>query len=204
MNSPAPVALRSTPLRVMVRRAERGRRLLAWALIAPSLVFVLAAFAAPIALFLFRSVANPEVPGTLRRTLARLREWDGRDLPDERAYAALAADLKAVADSPDVAVLARRLNYNVPGFRTLVIRTARDGAAAVAVAVQDSGIGIDEKQVERLFRPLFTTKAEGLGMGLAIARTIVDAHGGRLGAANNVHGGATFHFTLPVDTEERP
>src|SRR5207249_6979051 len=124
LNSPAPVALRSTPLRVMVRRAERGRRLLAGALIAPSLVFVLAAFAAPIALFLFRSVANPEVPGTLRRTLARLREWDGRDLPDERAYAALAADLKAVADSPDVAVLARRLNYNVPGFRTLVIRTA--------------------------------------------------------------------------------
>jgi signal transduction histidine kinase len=88
--------------------------------------------------------------------------------------------------------------------RTLVIRTARDGAAAVTVAVQDSGIGIDEKAVDRMFHPLFTTKAEGLGMGLAIARTIVDAHGGRLGAANNVHGGATFHFTLPVDTEERP
>ncbi|PYO18865.1 MAG: hypothetical protein DMD88_16675, partial [Candidatus Rokuibacteriota bacterium] len=70
--------------------------------------------------------------------------------------------------------------------------------------VQDSGIGIDEKEVDRMFRPLFTTKAEGLGMGLAIARTIVDAHGGRLGAANNVHGGSTFHFTLPVDMEERP
>jgi len=87
------------------------------------------------------------------------------------------------------------------GDRTLVIRTARDGAAAVAVAVQDSGIGIGEHDVDRLFQPLHTTKAEGLGMGLAIARTIVDAHGGRLGAANNMEGGATFYFTLPVGTK---
>jgi len=89
-----------------------------------------------------------------------------------------------------------------PGDRTLVIRTARDGAATVAVAVQDSGIGIDEKELDRLFQPLYTTKAEGLGMGLAIARTIVDAHGGQLGAANNGHGGATFRFTLPVGTDD--
>jgi signal transduction histidine kinase len=89
-----------------------------------------------------------------------------------------------------------------PGDRTLVIRTARDGAVAVVVAVQDSGIGIEEKELDRLFQPLYTTKAEGLGMGLAIARTIVTAHGGQLGAANNVHGGATFHFTLPVGTDD--
>jgi C4-dicarboxylate-specific signal transduction histidine kinase len=88
------------------------------------------------------------------------------------------------------------------GVRTLVLRTARDGTAAVLVAVQDSGIGIDETKVDRMFHPLYTTKPEGLGMGLAIARTIVDAHGGRLWAANNVHGGATFKFTLPVGTEE--
>jgi signal transduction histidine kinase len=84
------------------------------------------------------------------------------------------------------------------GDRALVIRTARDGADAVRVEVQDSGIGIDEKDVERMFQPLYTTKADGLGMGLAIARSIVDAHGGRLGAVNNPQGGATFHFTLPV------
>ncbi len=87
------------------------------------------------------------------------------------------------------------------GDRTLVIRTARDGAAAVTVAVQDAGIGIDETVGDRMFQPLYTTKAGGLGMGLAIARTIVGAHGGTLGAANNVHGGATFHFTLPIDSE---
>ena len=67
------------------------------------------------------------------------------------------------------------------------------------VAIQDTGIGIDETVVDRMFQPLYTTKAQGLGMGLAIARTIVQAHGGRLGAANNAHGGATVHFTLPVD-----
>jgi C4-dicarboxylate-specific signal transduction histidine kinase len=87
------------------------------------------------------------------------------------------------------------------GERTLVIRTARDGADAVAVSVQDAGIGIDEKNVDQLFHPFFTTKTEGLGMGLAIARTIVVAHGGRLGAVNNVTAGATFQFSLPVSRE---
>jgi signal transduction histidine kinase len=83
----------------------------------------------------------------------------------------------------------------------LVIRTARAGAKAVDIAVEDSGIGIDVNDVDRLFEPLYTTKAEGLGMGLAIVRTIVDAHGGRLRASNNASGGATFQITLPVDLE---
>jgi len=87
------------------------------------------------------------------------------------------------------------------GQRTLIIRTARNVADAVAVSVQDAGTGIDEKNVDQLFHPLFTTKPEGLGMGLAIARTIVDAHGGRLSAANNVTAGATFQFSLPVSRE---
>jgi signal transduction histidine kinase len=84
------------------------------------------------------------------------------------------------------------------GARTLVIRTAQDGAGAVTVAVQDSGAGIDGEDTDRIFQPLYTTKADGLGMGLAIARTIVDAHGGRVVATNNERGGATVHFTLPV------
>jgi len=88
------------------------------------------------------------------------------------------------------------------GERLLVIRTARDGAAAVRVAVQDSGPGIDERDLDRMFEPLYTTKTEGLGMGLAIVRTIVDAHGGGLQAANNPQGGATVHFTLPTSRED--
>ena len=87
------------------------------------------------------------------------------------------------------------------GARTLVIRTARDGTAAVTVAVRDSGAGIDANDTDRIFQPLYTTKADGLGMGLAIARTIVGAHGGRLVAENNDDAGATVRFTLPVETK---
>jgi C4-dicarboxylate-specific signal transduction histidine kinase len=81
----------------------------------------------------------------------------------------------------------------------LGIRTSRAGPTAVSVAIRDSGAGIDMADVDRMFQPLYTTKTEGLGMGLAIARTIVDAHGGELRASNNPEGGATFEFSLPVD-----
>jgi len=87
------------------------------------------------------------------------------------------------------------------GDRALVIRTLKDDARAVRVEIEDSGIGIDDTHGDRIFQPFYTTKAEGLGMGLAISRTIVTGHGGRLGAANNAHGGATFYFTLPVGME---
>ncbi len=87
------------------------------------------------------------------------------------------------------------------GERTLVIRTARDGAAALRVTVQDSGPGIARKDLGHIFEPLYTTKSEGLGMGLAIVRTIVAAHGGAVGAENNPEGGASLRFTLPVAAE---
>jgi signal transduction histidine kinase len=86
------------------------------------------------------------------------------------------------------------------GPSTLVIRTARDGAA-LRVTVEDSGPGITEKDLGHIFEPLYTTKTEGLGMGLAIVRTIVNAHGGAVGAENNPAGGASLRFTLPVNRE---
>jgi signal transduction histidine kinase len=82
--------------------------------------------------------------------------------------------------------------------RALAIRTARAGDRAIRVAVKDSGVGIDADDAERMFEPLYTTKRDGLGMGLAIARTIVHAHGGELSASNNPAGGATFAFTVPT------
>jgi signal transduction histidine kinase len=88
--------------------------------------------------------------------------------------------------------------------KSLVIRTFKDSAAVVGVAVQDTGPGIAEKSVDHIFDALYTTKADGIGMGLAIARTIVEAHGGRLTAQNNDDGGATFQFTLPVDKAATP
>ena len=66
------------------------------------------------------------------------------------------------------------------------------------VAIEDSGPGIPADTVARLFEPFFTTKAAGMGMGLSIARTIVESHGGRIWAENCAGGGATFRFTLPI------
>ena len=88
------------------------------------------------------------------------------------------------------------------GERNLVIRTAANGAGIVAVSVEDSGIGIESEHEEKIFQPLYTTKIDGLGMGLAIARTIVEAHGGGIAAWNNPQGGATFRFTLPIAGDE--
>ncbi|MDP2895444.1 MAG: PAS domain S-box protein [bacterium] len=82
--------------------------------------------------------------------------------------------------------------------RKLVVTTSPHDGNAVLVSIQDAGLGLDEENMAKLFTPFFTTKAEGMGMGLAIARSIVEAHGGRLWATNNPDRGATFHFTLPV------
>ena len=82
--------------------------------------------------------------------------------------------------------------------RLLVLRTGADGASAVEIAVEDSGTGVDESDMEQIFQAFHTTKPDGMGMGLAISRSVVEAHGGRLTARNNPGGGATFSFTLPV------
>ena len=80
--------------------------------------------------------------------------------------------------------------------RNLVIRTQRGVGDEVRVEVQDSGIGLDPKNVERIFDAFHTTKPDGLGMGLSISRSIVERHGGRLWAVSNEGPGATFRFTL--------
>jgi len=93
------------------------------------------------------------------------------------------------------------MRESATGDRTLVLLTAEENSAAVRVAVRDSGAGIEEADLEHIFQAFYTTKGAGLGMGLAIARTIVEAHGGRLEAENNREGGATFSFTLPVSEQ---
>jgi two-component system sensor kinase FixL len=82
--------------------------------------------------------------------------------------------------------------------RPLVVRTERSGTQAVRVSVQDTGPGLRRGVQHLVFEPFYTTKPAGMGMGLAIARSIVDAHGGRIWATNNATGGATFSFDLPV------
>jgi C4-dicarboxylate-specific signal transduction histidine kinase len=82
-------------------------------------------------------------------------------------------------------------------LRELVIRTERHDDDHVVVAVQDAGVGIDAQKTDELFSAFYTTKLDGMGMGLSISRSIIEAHGGRLWATPNPDHGATFHFALP-------
>jgi PAS domain S-box-containing protein len=86
--------------------------------------------------------------------------------------------------------------------RELVIRTQQDETHQILLTVKDCGIGIAADNADRLFDAFFTTKSSGMGMGLSICRSIVDAHGGRLSASGNVGPGATFQFTLPLHQED--
>jgi C4-dicarboxylate-specific signal transduction histidine kinase len=80
--------------------------------------------------------------------------------------------------------------------RELTIRSAKHGEGEVLVSVEDRGPGVSEGIAEKIFEPFFSTKPEGIGMGLAICRSIVEAHDGRLWAAKSPAGGAVFHFTV--------
>jgi PAS domain S-box-containing protein len=84
------------------------------------------------------------------------------------------------------------------GSRHLLISTAEDTFNGVLVAVRDSGPGLTPESLDRLFDPFYTTKPGGMGMGLSICRSIVEAHGGRIWATANVPQGASFHFSLPA------
>jgi PAS domain S-box-containing protein len=87
--------------------------------------------------------------------------------------------------------------------REMTIVSGQDGPNALVVEVRDSGTGLDPERAERLFEAFYTTKAEGIGIGLSISRSIIEAHGGRLWAGANEPHGAVFRFSLPVSEEGR-
>jgi len=84
--------------------------------------------------------------------------------------------------------------------KRLMIRSTLSNPGELLVSVEDTGAGIDAEHADRLFTPFFTTKPQGIGMGLPICRSIIEAHGGRLWAAKNEPRGAVFHFMLPAET----
>jgi signal transduction histidine kinase len=90
------------------------------------------------------------------------------------------------------------------GTRELLVGTGQDASREVLVAVQDSGPGPSPEGFDRLFDPFYTTKADGMGMGLSICRSIVETHGGRVWASRTGDRGVTVQFTLPVgDSAQR-
>jgi two-component system sensor kinase FixL len=91
-----------------------------------------------------------------------------------------------------------------PEQRVLVVRVRAGQDHSLEVAVTDAGTGISPADKARVFEPFFTTKAQGMGMGLALSRTIIEAHGGLIRAENNATTGATFTFTLPRAERAEP
>ncbi|ANB75092.1 polyamine ABC transporter substrate-binding protein [Paraburkholderia phytofirmans OLGA172] len=123
------IAADSTPesnvrLKRELKAAEAKKRAMALLLIAPLAIFLLLIFVVPIGALLTRAAQNPEVVNALPHTLNALSGWDRKALPPDAAYSALAVDLAAIADSDGMGALARRLNVEIPGYRSLVAKSA--------------------------------------------------------------------------------
>ena len=93
------------------------------------------------------------------------------------------------------------MSPHAAGARDLLIRTAKTKSGGALVAVRDSGPGVDSANLERIFDAFFSTKADGLGMGLSICRAIIQAHGGRLSATRGAARGTILQFALPAATD---
>jgi signal transduction histidine kinase len=88
-------------------------------------------------------------------------------------------------------------------LRELVIRTERDEGDGVRLNVQDAGVGLEPRGVDRMFDAFYTTKSSGMGIGLSVSRSIIERHNGRLWAVSNDGPGATFSFSIPRGSECR-
>jgi putative spermidine/putrescine transport system permease protein len=123
--NPTPTTVVPGNLARQLRRAERRKRVFAISLTLPLLIFLLAIFLVPIGALLVRAVENPEVASTLSRTVKVLANWDRTSTPPDTAYAALIKDMADISEQADAGALARRLNSEISGARSLVMKTFR-------------------------------------------------------------------------------
>ena len=131
-----------------LKRAERRKRLFSISLTLPLLVFLVVIFIVPIGALLIRAVENPEVANTLGRTGAALAQWDRKSAPPDTAYASLAQDLAGIQEQSDAGALARRLNSEISGARSLVMKTYRAmplASGLTAPQVHQSLVEIDPR-----------------------------------------------------------
>ena len=133
-----------TPLKVALARAERRERMKALALVAPLFLFIVVSFVVPILVMLYNSVYDPDVAENMPRTVVALRDWDGKDLPSEEVFAAFVADMKEAQANKQVALVGKRLNYEISGVRSKVIATGRKVGALEQGPYRDAVIAIDK------------------------------------------------------------
>jgi putative spermidine/putrescine transport system permease protein len=141
---PAPAELRRA-----LRRTERREQWRAAVLVLPLFVFLLASFIVPIGSMLARALFDSDIARILPRVSAELRHWDGRDLPPDSAFAAIVADLRSAREAGTLASSATRLNYDVAGFRTLLITSGRRVANEPIDSPRQVLLDIDAKWGER-------------------------------------------------------
>jgi len=131
-----------TPLKVKLQRAERRRKLRAVGLVLPLFAFIVVAFVFPIGVMLFNAVHDDSLATILPRTTTTLRDWDGKDLPGEAAYAALVEDLKQGWKDRTVAEAGKRMNYELPGARSEVMASGREASKLTAGPYKQAMIAI--------------------------------------------------------------
>ena len=136
-------------LRRALRRSGRREQWRAALLVLPLFLFLLGTFIVPIGSMLSRAILDSEVARILPRVSSELRHWDGRDLPSDRAFAAIVADMRVAREAGTLASAATRLNYDIAGFRTLLITTGRRVSNESIGEPRQALIGIDPKWGER-------------------------------------------------------
>jgi len=142
--------LGSGDLKANLRRADQRRKLRAYGLIAPLFLFLLAFFLIPIGAVLYFSISNPEVATMLPRVNQALENWDGKEIPDEATFAALAEDLKLGYANQTLPKVSLRLNYEVSGFRSLLMRTGRK-AKRMKAPYKEAFFARDKRWAELLY-----------------------------------------------------
>jgi putative spermidine/putrescine transport system permease protein len=137
------LAADGTPLKVKLRQTERRERMKALTLIAPLFFFILISFLLPILIMLQNAVYDPDISENLPNTVAQLRTWDGTSLPPEEAYAALTADLTKATKEHTVALIGKRLNYEIAGIKSKIMASGRKLSAITQGPYKDAVIAAD-------------------------------------------------------------